>query len=45
MTNEQFIDLVIDTIEDYKSDIDLPIDNFIERICDIVYAYENETEF
>ena len=45
MTNKQFIDLVIDTIEDYKSDIDLPIDYFIERICDIVYAYENGTEF
>ena len=45
MTKEQFIDLVIDTIEDYKSNIDKSDDYFIERIVDIVDAYKNGTEF
>lgn len=45
MTATEFIDLVIDTIEDYKSYVDLPNDYFIERICDIVDAYKNGTEF
>ncbi len=45
MTDTEFIDLVIDTIEDYKHDIILPNDHFIERICDIVDAYKNGTEY
>lgn len=45
MTATEFIDLVIDTIEDYKYDIELPNDYFIERICGIVDAYKNGTEF
>ncbi len=45
MTATEFIDLVIDTIEDYKSIPDLPNVYFIERICDIVDAYKDGTEF
>ena len=45
MTDKEFIDLVIDTIDDYKQITDLSNTYFIERICDIVDAYKNGQEF
>ena len=45
MTATEFIDLVIDTIEDYKHDLEKSDNYFIERICDIVNAYKDGTVF
>lgn len=45
MTTTEFIDLIVDTIEDYKHDVIKPNDYFIERICDIVHAYKKGQEF
>lgn len=44
MTNTQFIDLVFDLIYDYIQ-LDMNDKTFIERICDIVNAYKDGTEF